>query len=272
MAGTSGWQGPGFVHLRVHSSYSLLEGALAIGRLDQARQGRRPHAGAGAVTDTNNLFGVLEFSEKMKGESGIQPIVGVTLGCRVRRPAADPKRPRAGGGPASRCSHAARRATATSWRSPRAPSWRAPTSASQRPDRRARRSPWRRAHRADRRPRRAGRPGLPRQPGRAGARPPRPARIDLRRPALCRAAAPRHSRRAAVEPDLIEEAYERGLPLVATNECYFASLADYESHDALICHRGGAPARRFRAPPAHARAPSRRAPRWRRSSPTCRRR
>ncbi len=38
----------------------------------------------------------------------------------------------------------------------------------------------------------------------------------------------------AVEPDLVEEAYRLGLPLVATNQCYFASLGDYESHDALI--------------------------------------
>ena len=38
---------PGFVHLHVHSSYSLLEGALTIARLAEARQGR-PAAGAGA--------------------------------------------------------------------------------------------------------------------------------------------------------------------------------------------------------------------------------
>ena len=37
------------------------------------------------------------------------------------------------------------------------------------------------------------------------------------------------------EPVLIELAYAHGLPLVATNEPFFASAADYEAHDALIC-------------------------------------
>src|SRR5487761_2791134 len=68
---------PGFVHLHVHSSYSLLEGALTIARLAElAKKDRQP---ALALTDTDNLFGALEFSEKMAGV-GIQPIVGAALG------------------------------------------------------------------------------------------------------------------------------------------------------------------------------------------------
>src|SRR5437764_1376860 len=39
----------------------------------------------------------------------------------------------------------------------------------------------------------------------------------------------------AVEPALLDLAYERGLPLVAANEPYFPSREDYEAHDALIC-------------------------------------
>ena len=67
---------PGFVHLHVHSSYSLLEGALTIARLaDLAKADRQP---ALALTDTDNLFGALEFSEKMAG-AGVQPIIGVAL-------------------------------------------------------------------------------------------------------------------------------------------------------------------------------------------------
>ncbi|GGK26470.1 DNA polymerase III subunit alpha [Salinarimonas ramus] len=67
---------PGFVHLHVHSSYSLLEGALQIGALAKlALADRQP---ALALTDTNNLFGALEFSEKLSG-SGMQPIAGVQL-------------------------------------------------------------------------------------------------------------------------------------------------------------------------------------------------
>ena len=66
-----------YVHLHVHSSYSLLEGALTIARLAElAKKDRQP---ALALTDTDNMFGSLEFSEKMAGY-GIQPIVGCALG------------------------------------------------------------------------------------------------------------------------------------------------------------------------------------------------
>ena len=71
---TSGQQP--FVHLRVHSAYSLLEGALPLKRLaDLALADRMPALG---LCDTGNLFGALEFSEKM-AEAGIQPIVGCQL-------------------------------------------------------------------------------------------------------------------------------------------------------------------------------------------------
>ena len=68
---------PGFVHLHVHSSYSLLEGAITIARLAElAKSDQQP---ALALTDTDNLFGALEFSEKM-ASAGIQPIVGCAVG------------------------------------------------------------------------------------------------------------------------------------------------------------------------------------------------
>jgi DNA polymerase-3 subunit alpha len=68
--------GPGFVHLHLHSSFSLLEGALPIARLAElAKADRQP---ALALTDTGNLFGALEFSEKM-ASAGIQPIIGCSL-------------------------------------------------------------------------------------------------------------------------------------------------------------------------------------------------
>ena len=67
---------PGFVHLHVHSSYSLLEGALTIAQLAElAKADRQP---ALALTDTDNMFGALEFSDKLAG-AGIQPIVGCAL-------------------------------------------------------------------------------------------------------------------------------------------------------------------------------------------------
>ena len=67
---------PGFVHLHVHSAYSLLEGALTIAKL--AELAKADHQPALALTDTDNMFGALEFSEKLAG-SGIQPIVGCAL-------------------------------------------------------------------------------------------------------------------------------------------------------------------------------------------------
>ena len=65
-----------FVHLRVHSGYSLLEGALKIDELVKlAKNDKMP---ALAITDTGNLFGALEFSKKCAAE-GVQPIIGVQM-------------------------------------------------------------------------------------------------------------------------------------------------------------------------------------------------
>ena len=65
-----------FIHLRTHSAYSLSEGALHIKQLAQlAKAGHMP---ALAITDTGNLFGALEFSDAL-AEKGIQPIIGCTL-------------------------------------------------------------------------------------------------------------------------------------------------------------------------------------------------
>src|SRR3990172_8786224 len=87
-----------FVHLRVHSAYSLLEGALTIQKL--AALARDDAAPALALTDTDNLFGALEFSEAL-AEAGVQPIIGVTLSLTFAPPSAAPgpggdtQRPRA---------------------------------------------------------------------------------------------------------------------------------------------------------------------------------
>src|ERR1041384_2641953 len=66
----------GFVHLRVKSAYSLLEGAVRPDELAKlARENAMP---AVAVTDANNLFGVYEISETL-AKAGVQPIVGCLL-------------------------------------------------------------------------------------------------------------------------------------------------------------------------------------------------
>jgi len=62
-----------FIHLRLHSSFSLLEGAISLKALPQmCRDAKMPAVG---VTDIGNLFGALEFSETA-AKAGIQPIIG----------------------------------------------------------------------------------------------------------------------------------------------------------------------------------------------------
>ena len=65
-----------FVHLRVHSAYSLSESTLQIAKLAElASFDRQP---ALAITDSFNMFGAFEFSEKMQSK-GIQPIIGANV-------------------------------------------------------------------------------------------------------------------------------------------------------------------------------------------------
>ncbi len=66
----------GFVHLRVHSAYSLAEGAIKLELIPKlCHQFNQP---AIAITDTNNLFGALE-SATLCAKSGIQPIIGCEI-------------------------------------------------------------------------------------------------------------------------------------------------------------------------------------------------
>ncbi|MGC8938733.1 MAG: PHP domain-containing protein, partial [Thermodesulfovibrio sp.] len=62
-----------FVHLHVHTEYSLLDGAIRIDELvEQAKKYNMP---AVAITDHGNLFGVVEFYKKAT-KAGIKPIIG----------------------------------------------------------------------------------------------------------------------------------------------------------------------------------------------------
>ncbi|WP_284162818.1 DNA polymerase III subunit alpha [Frigidibacter sp. SD6-1] len=83
---------PRFIHLRTHTEYSLLEGAVPVKKLI----GLCEKAGmpAVAVTDTNNLFAALEFSVTAKG-AGLQPIVGcqISLGYDPAQPGERPRAP-----------------------------------------------------------------------------------------------------------------------------------------------------------------------------------
>ncbi len=67
---------PSFIHLHTHTAYSLLEGALRIDKLlDMALADEQPAIG---IADSSNLFGALEFSQKAVAK-GIQPIIGCEL-------------------------------------------------------------------------------------------------------------------------------------------------------------------------------------------------
>src|SRR5437868_9894245 len=81
-----------FIHLAVHSAYSLSEGAMKTKALIEAA--KREAMPALGVADTGNLFGALEFA-LAAADAGIQPIVGCRLairrgdgGMRGGRPAA----------------------------------------------------------------------------------------------------------------------------------------------------------------------------------------
>lgn len=65
-----------FIHLHLHSAYSLAEGAIRI--KDLVKRCKYNSMPAVAVTDTNNLFGALEFAMAAV-EEGVQPIIGSQL-------------------------------------------------------------------------------------------------------------------------------------------------------------------------------------------------
>lgn len=233
-----------YVHLKVHSAYSLLEGALPIGKIAKLAEA----AGMPAIglTDTNNLFGALEFSEKLLS-SGVQPIVGAALdtdfgdgahtGSTVLRIGQNEPPVRPAGhiallasneqGYANLIKLGSRAFLATE---PTDPPHIKFTALEEHGD------------------------GLiiltggPQGPiGRALSE----GQDDLARDRLkklCRifpgslyVEIQRHGLRSEqdIEAKLIALAYELELPLVATNEVYFASPDDYEAHDALLCIADG---------------------------------
>jgi DNA polymerase-3 subunit alpha len=79
-----------FVHLHVHSAYSLSEGAIKAEKL--AALAADEGMPAVALTDSANMFGALEFAQACS-RKGVQPI----MGCRLflTRAEADPDRPEA---------------------------------------------------------------------------------------------------------------------------------------------------------------------------------
>jgi DNA polymerase III subunit alpha len=223
--------GPGFVHLHVHSSYSLLEGALPIGKLAElAKADRQP---ALALTDTDNMFGALEFSDKLAG-TGIQPIIGCALAVDFADHEAAPRAGHAVVHPrlvllAAREEGYRNLMRLTSRAFLDVPPSSPPHVAL--------------AVLADAAGGLIALTGGPSGPldgaiaaGQGELAAGRCTRlleifgdrlyVELQRHGAA-------DRRA--EPVLVELAYARGIPLVATNEPYFARREDHEAHDALIC-------------------------------------
>ncbi len=222
-----------FVHLHVHSSYSLLEGALTIARLAElAKADRQP---ALALTDTDNMFGVLEFSEKLAG-AGIQPIIGCALAVDfgdsdhgARSGNAQPLRQRI-------VLLAAREA---GYRSLMRLSSRAflDTPSNEPPRLQL---AWLDGE-TDGIIALTGGPGGPLDAAlHSGQRTLAAARLDALLTLFgdrLYVELQRHGmgNERSTEAALIELAYGKGVPLVASNEPFFATALDYEAHDALIC-------------------------------------
>src|SRR5450830_1837593 len=68
--------GPGFVHLRVHSEYSIVDGLVRIDDLIGAAS--KDKQAALAVTDLSNMFGMVKFYKSARGK-GIKPVIGVDV-------------------------------------------------------------------------------------------------------------------------------------------------------------------------------------------------
>ena len=75
---------PRFIHLRLHTEYSLLEGAVPVKKLAGLCEANGMPAVA--VTDTDNMFCALEFSEYASG-AGVQPIIGCQVSVAYDTPA-----------------------------------------------------------------------------------------------------------------------------------------------------------------------------------------
>jgi DNA polymerase III subunit alpha len=226
----------GFVHLHVHSAYSLLKGSIKIAKLGElAKADRQP---ALALTDTDNMFGALEFSDKMAGY-GIQPIVGLELS--VDFGDQDPNARNAHAASPSRIVLLAARERG--YRSLMRLNSRAflETPVHQAPHIKF---DWLTGDAEDIIALTGGPDGPIAMALGAGNSELAVTRceqlakmfgdrlyVELQRHGM--------DRERRIEGGLIDLAYNKGLPLVATNEPYFAGNDDYEAHDALLCIAGG---------------------------------
>jgi DNA polymerase III subunit alpha len=224
----------GFVHLHLHSAYSLLEGALPLAKLVELASADRQ--AAVALTDTNNMFGALEFSTKMAG-AGIQPIVGCALsidcGDQEQRRATGP-----GGAAVQLPRLVLLAATESGYRNLLRLNSRAYL-AHAGAEQAHLKLEWLDGY-SDGLIALTGGPDGPLDRALVSGQ---PQLVETRTEALLRlfgdrlyVELQRHgtAEERMVEPALIDLAYAKGIALVATNEPYFATTDDYEAHDALL--------------------------------------
>jgi len=222
-----------FVHLRVHTAYSLSAGAIPIKELVAMCQAERMPAVA--VTDTGNLFGALEVATTCSA-AGIQPIIGCEI-VLERNGAAEGSRPERGFSEPDRIVLLVQNETgyrnllelvSRSYLAGEASTEPAIT-------------------RSDLAQACEGLlclTGGPRGPvgrllgeGQAEAAEAVLSELAGLFPNRLYVELMRHGTPEEVrtEPGLVEMAYRHDLPLVATNDAYFPDHAFYEAHDALLC-------------------------------------
>ena len=242
----------GFVHLHVHSAYSLLKGSIKIAKLGElAKADRQP---ALALTDTDNMFGALEFSDKMAGY-GIQPIIG----CELAVDFGD-QDPNARNALAAAPSRIVLAGGARAWLSqpdaaqlPRLPGNAGSSGPAHQVRVAGRRR--RRSDRADRRPRRAGLAGDRCRSGGAGGNALRPAGGAVRRPPLCRIAAPRHREGTPRRGRADRSCLRKGISARRDQRALLRDVRRLRGPRCAALHRRRTTDRRDRSRSAHARSP-----------------
>ena len=80
---------PSFVHLRLHSEFSIVDSTLRVG--DTVALAAKDNQAALAITDLSNLFGFVKFYKAARAK-GIKPICGVDAWIEATDPAQEPAR------------------------------------------------------------------------------------------------------------------------------------------------------------------------------------
>ncbi|MFO1106325.1 MAG: DNA polymerase III subunit alpha [Amaricoccus sp.] len=231
---------PRFIHLRLHSVYSLLEGAIQIKALPKlCLEAGMPAVG---LTDSGNLFAAQEFSTYLAKE-GIQPI----MGCQLDLAHAVPSHPGERLPPPRPIVLLAQneagfanllKLTSINYLDSGQAAPHLPIEALAR-------------HAEGLICLTGGASGAlgalirDGQPHKARALAERlaalfPDRLYVEIERHPENGAPRTSVETATEPGLVEIAYDLDLPLVATNDVHFPKASMYDAHDALLCIADGA--------------------------------